>query len=790
MQNRNRWSLAMGGAVAWLGMQGAGALAVEVLPKEPAPFKGKITADRDKAVADWPQGVKAPQGAPNVVLVLLDDVGFGASSTFGGPAQTPELDKLAADGLRYNQFHVTGLCSPTRAALLSGRNHHQVGFGTVADIGSGYPGYNAVWKKNYASVAEVLKGNGYSTAAFGKWHNTSPWEISPAGPFDRWPTGLGFEYFYGFLAGADNQWEPRLYRNTLAVEPGKTPAEGYHLTTDLADDAVKWLHQHDAVAPEKPFFLYFAPGATHSPHHVPKEWIAKYQGKFDQGWDKLREETFARQKAAGVIPANAELTPRPKELPAWDSLNPEQKTVLARQAEVWAAFMAHTDKEVGRVLQAVKDEGKGDNTLVLYIVGDNGGEAASGLEGQDLRAEDGSQVTDTQARLKRLDDLGGEAFNNNYASAWAWATNTPFQWSKQVASHLGGARDPLVVSWPAKIKDKGGLRSQFHHVNDIAPTIYEAAGITFPDSVNGTKQAPLEGKSLAYSFDNAKAASNHHVQYFEMVGNRGIYKDGWWAGARHLLPWRATSERGSYNDTPIGQHPWELYNLNEDYSQAHDLAEKNPAKLKELVALFDSEAKRNSVYPLVPTRTRLPSPADGKTVFTYHAGVERIPLRVAPDLTSGSHTITADIQVPAKGVDGVIVAEGGRFGGFSLYVKDGKLVYDNNSFNASHHRIIASEPLPTGKVQIAFEFLADAKPLRVDTAPGRSVISGHGRLLVNGTLVGEGRLPHFGGFPYESLDVGSDLGSPVSTDYASPARFTGTIDKVTIELTTRKLSER
>lgn len=786
MRNLNRWSLAVGGAVVWLGAHGAGALAAEVLPKEPAPFKGKIHADRDKAVADWPQGVKAPPGAPNVVLVLLDDVGFGASSTFGGPAQTPELDKLADGGLRYNQFHVTGLCSPTRAALLSGRNHHQVGFGTVADIGSGYPGYNAVWKKNHASIATVLKGNGYSTAAFGKWHNTSPWEISPAGPFDRWPTGLGFEYFYGFLGGADNQWEPRLYRNTVAVEPRKTPAEGYHLTTDLADDAVKWLHQHDAVAPEKPFFLYFAPGATHSPHHVPKEWIAKYQGKFDQGWDKLREETFDRQKKAGIIPANAELTPRPKELPAWDSLSRDQKTVLARQAEVWAAFLAHTDQEVGRVVQAIKDEGKGDNTLVLYIVGDNGGEAAGGLDGQDLKAEDGSQVTDAQTRLKRLDDLGGEAFNNLYAGAWAWATNTPFQWSKQVASHLGGARDPLVVSWPARIKDKGGLRSQFHHVNDIAPTIYEAAGITFPEIVDGVKQAPLEGKSLAYSFDNAKAPSNHHVQYFEMVGNRGIYKDGWWAGARHLLPWRAM---GSYNNAPIGQHPWELYNLNEDYSQAHDLAEKNPAKLKELVTLFDAEAKRNNVYPLVPQRTRLPSPADGKTVFTYREGAERIPLKVSPDLTLGSHTITADIQTPATGADGVIVAEGGRFGGFSLYVKDGRLVYDNNAFNTSHSRIVASEPLPVGKIQVAFEFIADPKPVKLDPYPGRSVISGTGRLLVNGSPVGEGRFPYFGGFTYESLDVGSDLGSPVATDYASPSRFTGTVEKVTIELTKKKLTQ-
>ncbi|MCR6632855.1 MAG: sulfatase-like hydrolase/transferase [Magnetospirillum sp.] len=461
--------------------------------------------------------------------------------------------------------------------------------------------------------------------------------------------------------------------------------------------------------------------------------------------------------------------------------------MLARQAEVWAAFLEHTDHQVGRVLDAIKEEGKADNTLVLYIVGDNGGEAAGGLDGQDQKNADGSQVTDPQARLKRLDDLGGESFNNLYAGAWAWATNTPFQWSKQVASHLGGARDPLVVSWPARIKDKGGLRSQFHHVNDIAPTIYEAAGIKFPEVVDGVKQAPLEGKSLAYSFDDAKAPSNHRVQYFEMVGNRGIYKDGWWAGARHLVPWRAA---GSYNDTPIGQHPWELYNLNQDYSQAHDLAASNPAKLKELVALFDAEAKRNDVYPLVPKRARLPSPADGKSVFTYRQGVERISLKIAPDLSRGSHTITADIRVPAEGAQGVIIAEGGRYGGFSLYVKDGRLVYDNNAFGAAHDRIVSSEPLPTGKIQVAFEFVADPKSATSDAYPGRSVVSGTGRLLVNSVPVGEGRLPRFGGFTYETLDVGSDLGSPVPAgDYASPARFTGTIDKVTVELVKEKLTQ-
>jgi arylsulfatase len=774
-QELKRISLLAGGTLAWLG--GQNAHAAESLPKPDPPFTGTIDVSRDKSVPAWPEGIKAPKGAPNIVLVLLDDVGFSAASTFGGAVDTPELDRLAAAGLRYNSFHVNALSSPTRATLLTGRNNHQVGFGAVADSAAGFPGYNSVWNKNIVSLPEVLRRNGYSTAAFGKWHNTPQWEISPVGPFDRWPTGLGFEYFYGFMAGADSQWQPRLWRNTVPVEPPSTQEKGYHVTTDLSNDAITWLHQHDALAPDKPFFLYYAAGATHSPHHAPQDWVDKYRGRFDQGWDKLREETFLRQKKLGVIPANAELTPRPKELPAWDSLTAEQKKLLSGQAEVFAGFLAHTDYEIGRVLHAIEEEGQADNTLVLYIVGDNGASAEGGLEGSYVGPAEGG-FKGVEDRLQRLDDPGGELFTNNYASAWAWATNTPFQWTKQVASHLGGTRNPLLVSWPAYIKGNGGVRGQFQHINDIAPTIYDVTGITFPDTVDGVKQVPLEGTSFRSTFENPAAPTTHTTQYFEMVGNRGIYKNGWWAGARHLLPWK----REAWETAGIGQHPWELYNLNEDYSQAHDLAAQNPEKLKELVALFDREAERNNVYPLTPRRTKQPSPADGKTLFTYREGVSRIPVRVAPNLTGRSHTLTADIVVPEQGAEGVIIAEGGRFGGITLFVKNGRVIFENNASGALRDRIESSVKLPTGTVRIALDYTADPAGPSKPSATERRVKSGVGRLTVNGTAAGEARYAIFWGYSNETLDLGSDSGSPVSREYSSPFAFTGKVDKVVIQL--------
>jgi arylsulfatase A-like enzyme len=745
--------------------------AQEALPRtEPAP--AAITEpSRDKTAPSWPQNAKARAGAPNIVLVLLDDAGFGATSTFGGAAQTPSLDRLAREGLRYNAFHVSALCSPTRASLLSGRTDHQVGFGSVADAAAGYPGYNAHWPRSAVSIARVLRDNGYSTAAFGKWHNTPYDEISPVGPFDRWPTGLGFEYFYGFLAGYDSQWAPRLYRNTLPVDRARTA--GDHLTADLVDDAVGWLRKHEAVAPDKPFFLYFAPGATHWPHHVAKEWIAKYRGRFDQGWDRLREETFARQKAQGVIPANAELTPRPAELPAWNSLKPEERALFARQMEVYAAFMEHTDREIGRLLDTLTADGVADNTAIFYIAGDNGGSGEGGLEGRDLLRGDGSAPSAAE-RLGQADRQGEEIFDNHYSAAWAWATNTPFQWTKQVASHLGGARDPLIVSWPARIKDKGGLRAQFQHITDIAPTIYELAGVQFPDTVDGVRQLPLEGKSFAASFLDPAAPSTHERQVFETSGNRAIYKDGWWAGARHVPPWGGVRAE----QAPIGQHPWELYDLRNDFSQAHDLASSRPEKLAELTALFDSEAKRTQIYPLAPKRERLASPADGRQSFVYRPGADHIPSRIGPKVSGRAHRITADITIPEQGAEGVIFADGGDYGGFALYVRDGRLTYAAKAFGNVAGKIAAPDPLPKGAVRIVFDF----EPAQPQTPPGpRGPFPGRGRLYVNGSAVADGPLENLVTSYNETLDVGKDTGAPVGP-YAAPFAFTGAIDAVRLDL--------
>ena len=754
------------------------ALAYEALPKPDAPFAGVVDADRDKSKPDWPKPVTAPKGAPNVVLILLDDVGFGATSALGGPVSTPELDKLAGQGLRYNNFHVNAMCSPTRASLLTGRNSHQAGFGNITELAAGYPGYNSIWRKDTAGIAEVLRLNGYSTAAFGKWHNTPVWEAGPTGPFDHWPTHLGFEHFYGFVKAATSQYEPQLFRDTEPAEPRKTPAQGYHLTTDIVDEAVGWLHQHDAVTPDKPFFVYFAPGATHEPLHVQKKWIEKYKGKFDKGWDKIREEVFAREKKLGVIPANAELTPRPAELPAWDGLTRDQQKLLAHQAEVYAGFLEHTDYEIGRLLQAIKDQGQADNTLVLYVVGDNGSSVEGGLEGRDLRTVTG-QPEPLEVRLKETDKLGGELVANHYASAWAWALNAPFQWGKQVASHLGGTTDPLVVSWPGHIKDPGAVRSQFSHVIDIAPTIYDAVGITFPATVDGVAQNPLQGTTLLPSIADGKAPTTHSVQYFEMLGNRGIYKDGWWAGSRHLIPWEVFAKIGN---SPVTGHPWELYNLKEDYSQAHDLANKNPEKLKELIALFDQEAKRNNVYPIAPRWAGQPSPADNRKKFVYRDGVSRLPNSVIPALRGKAYTLTAEISIPSAKAEGVVVSNGGRQGGFSLFIKDGKLVYEATANGHSAGKIVSSEPLAAGKATIAVDVVPDQAGNDSGPAFFAATRSAKAALTVNGKPAGQTDIVNAVGSGRESFDVGQDLGSPVSADYATPFAFTGAVHTVTIDL--------
>ncbi len=732
----------------------------------------------------WPKPPKAPAGAPNVVLILVDDVGFGATSTFGGPISTPNFDRLAADGLRYNSFHVNSLCSPTRAALLTGRNNHEVGFGSIAEWSSPYPGYNTVLPKSADTIAEVLQENGYSTAAFGKWHNTPTWQVSPAGPFDRWPTGLGFDYFYGFMQAADNQYYTRIYEDTTPVEPYTTPENGYHFTIDITNHAIKWLHEQDAVAANKPFFLYFATGATHEPHQVPQKWVDLYKGKFDKGWDAIRQETFDRQKALGIIPANAELTPRPAGLPAWDSLTPDQKKLLAHQMEVYAGYAAQTDYEIGRLLDAIKAEGQADNTVVFEIFGDNGASAEGGLDGTDAHDLDGRPLT-IAARLNVADLLGSELYMNHYAAAWAWALSSPFQGTKQDASHLGGTTDPLVISWPGHLKDPQDVRPQFSHVIDIAPTIYDIAGITPQAEVNGVRQMPLEGTSLTYTFDHPDAPTRHRIQYFTTSGNRAIYDDGWWAGDLFHSTWESYRlPAGGVPDKDIDTHPWELYNLNDDYSQAHDLAAKDPAKLKELEQLFDREAARNHAYPLLPPRELPPfGQGAGQKVFTYRSGVDRLQPVLSPQLGGLAYAISADVDVPIDGAKGVIVAEGGRYGGLSLFVKGGHVYYEINAYGNRSGQLVSTDVLKPGQNHIVLTLTprsgANQGP---DSHASRHPISGAGQLTINGQAEGEAQFANVNLRFNETLDIGSDLGSAVSPEYATPDRFTGTIDKVVIAL--------
>jgi arylsulfatase len=765
-----------------------------ILPKPETPFTGKLNRDERQSVPVWPAEATAPKGAPNIVLILIDDVGFSTTSAFGGPVDTPNFTKLAASGLRYNEFHVNAICAPSRAALLSGRNNHEVGFGTITEHAQGYPGYNTLWPKSAASIAKVLTDNGYNTAAFGKWHGTPVWEINPAGPFDRWPTGLGFEYFYGFLSAFDNQYYPLLYRDTTPVEPPKTVAEGYNFDDDITHDAIRWLHRRDAVAPNKPFFIYFATAATHTPHQVPKAWVEKYKGKFDEGWDKLREENFEREKKLGVIPANADLTPRPKGLAAWDSLSPDEKKLLAHQAEVYAGFTEQADSEVGELLQAIKDDGHADNTLVIEIFGDNGSCGEDGPTGYDIRQLDGKLKSIAQ-RLQGDDGFGSELYMNAFAAPWAWAFSTPFQGTKADASHLGGTRDPMVLSWPGHINQLGGLRSQFSHLTDIAPTLYQAAGIKPPTVVDGVKQMPLEGVSLLYTLNDPKAPSRHHIQYFETNGNKAIYKDGWWAGDLLRNSWDRIGSPGyEPNQLLDGHtHPWELYNLNDDYSQAHNLADKDPKKLAEMEALFDSEAWRNHVYPILPLRHLISRPEDARTTFVYHSGVDRLQATMNPRTGAGTgYTIRADIDNPSGNAEGVIIAQGSRYGGFTLFVKNKHLHFEINSSSHNAGEMISKSELPIGHSIIVVNVIPEqAKPLPPDATPAmkqqRMPFPAKGTLELNGSQEAATdflNVPAGGGYwaAAESLDVGSDLGSSVSTEYTSPDRFTGTINTVTLEL--------
>ena len=722
--------------------------------------------------------VKAPAGAPNVLIVLIDDMGFGQSEAFGGPIHMPTVTKLANAGLRYNQFHTTALCSPTRAALLSGRNHHTNNMGSITETATMFPGQTGQRPNAVAPLAEMLRLNGYSTAAFGKSHETAAWEVSPSGPTDRWPTRSGFDHFYGFIGGETNQWAPAIYEDMSRVELPDDP--NYHFMTDMTDKAIAWTKAQKSLTPDRPFFTYFAPGATHAPHHVPKEWIAKYKGKFDQGWDKVREETLARQIKLGVVPPGTKLAPKPEAIKDWDTLSADEKRLFARQMEVFAGFGEYADTEVGRLIDAIAELGQLDNTLVFFIVGDNGASAEGTMNGvlYEMTYFNGVQETVPDI-LARIDDLGAANTYPHYAAGWAVAGDTPFTWTKQVAGSYGGTRNGMVVHWPKGITAKNEVRSQWHHVIDIAPTILAAAGLPEPKSVNGTPQSPIEGVSMLYSFSDAKAASTHKTQYFEIFGNRGIYSDGWLANTVHRAPWESKGRH------PLAEDVWELYNVAVDFSAATNLAASNPAKLKELQDLFMVEAAKHHALPLDDrflerTNAALvgrPDLMGGRTSLTVYEGMIGMTENVFINAKNRSHAVTADVTIPKGGANGVILAQGGRFGGWSLYLKDGIPTYLYNFLGTNMFKVAATSALPEGKATIRFEFTYDGGGL------GKG---GVGAIFVNGQKVGEGRIDRTQCCIFsadEGADVGEDGETAVSTDYLQRNnRFTGRIHKVTVDL--------
>jgi len=751
-----------------------------VLPRPDFHFTGNVGRTfKDSDPPQFPQPVQAPKGAPNIVLILIDDAGFGQFSTFGGGVPSPTMDKLAAEGLRFNRFHTTALCSPTRAALLTGRNHHSVASGVIQEAATGYDGYTGIIPRSAGTIAEVLRQNGYMTAWIGKNHNTPTWEASAAGPFDHWANGLGFDYFYGFNGGDMNHWNPTLYENRNLVPASADP--NYYLTTDLADHAIAWVRKVKSIAPDRPFFLYVAPGATHSPHHAPADWIARFKGKFDMGWDRYREETLARQKRLGVVPQNTRLTARSPGLPAWDSLQPDQKRLYARMMEVFAAYGANCDYHMGRIVDAVKQLPDADNTIFIYIAGGNGASAEGGLEGSvNENLFFNGFVEKWQDNLKVIDELGGPKYFNHFPAAWAHAMDTPFQWTKQIASHFGGTRNPMIVSWPAKIKDRGGLRSQFVHVIDIVPTLYEVTGITPPQVLNGTPQKPIEGISFAYAFDDAKAKSRRTTQYFEMGTNRGLYHDGWMASAVSVAPWETV------RDADPDHQKWELYNIDQDFSQANDVAAANPVKLRELQDLWWAEAAKYNVLPMdwrVTERFNAelagrPSLSGNAKTLTYYEGQVGLPPEASPRVLNKSWTLTADVEVPGSGADGMIATQGGIVGGYGLYVREGKPTFVYNYLALERTTVAANEPLPKGKVRLKVDVAYLGRPKEIGKA---AVVT----MTVNGKKVAEGRLART--IPAtisigEGLDIGEDVGSPVDFSYKPPFAFTGKIDKVTFEL--------
>ncbi|MGB2626104.1 MAG: sulfatase-like hydrolase/transferase [Candidatus Acidiferrum sp.] len=772
------------------------------LPAPEQPFHGVIKRDARDSKPCWDPRIVPPKGAPNVLLIMTDDAGFGVSSTFGGVIPTPALDRIANAGLRYTNFNSTALCSPTRAALITGRNHHSVGFGVISEQATGYPGYNSIIPKDKATIGRILKENGYTTAWFGKDHNTPAFSASAAGPFDQWPVGMGFDYFYGFVGGDANQWEPNLFRNTTAIYP-YVGHPGWNLTTAMADDAIGYMRQLNAVSPEQPFFVYYVPGGTHAPHHPTPEWIKKISDMhlFDKGWDDLREQIYANQKKLGVIPADAKLTPWPSDLlKHWDQLNADEKKMFIRQVDVFAAYAAYTDHEIGRVIQEVEDQGKLGNTLIIYIEGDNGTSSEGTLVGTPNEVAMFNQVeVPVEAQLKYFYDAwGSDKTYNHMAVPWAWAFDTPFSWTKQIASHFGGVRQGMAISWPGHIDDPGGIRHQFHHMIDIVPTILEAANIKQPEFVDGIKQKPIEGVSMLYTFKktNASAPSTHRTQYFEMMGDHAIYSDGWIASTKVMRPpW----ETGKIVVEHPADYPWELYDVTKDWTQYENIADKNPAKLKEMQDLFWKEAEKYQVLPLdnsVVARLLIPKPSlsAGRNVFTYHGKVTGTPNGDAPSILNSSYNFTAEVEIPQGGGEGMLVTQGGRFGGYGFYILKGKPVFTWNLVDLKRIRWEGPDVITPGKHTLEFDFKYDG--LGMETlmfgSPSGIGRGGTGLLKVDGKTVATQTMEH--SIPFilqwdENFDIGADTGTPVDDqDYQVPFDFNGTIDKLTLTINRPQLT--
>jgi arylsulfatase len=752
-----------------------------VLPiREPQrPHITELDARNSKAPQRWQ--VDAPKDAPNVIVVLIDDIGFGHSSTFGGPCSMPTLEKLSASGLKYNRFHTTALCSPTRTALLTGYNHHSNNAGAIMEVATAFPGNTGIRPQSITPMAEVLRMNGYATAAFGKYHETPPWEVSVSGPFDRWPTRSGFDEFYGFIGGETNQWDPMIVHGTTPKrKPENDP--NYHFTTDMTTQAISWMRAEQSLTPDKPFFMYFATGGTHAPHHAPQEWIDKYKGKFDMGWDKLREQTLAKQIELGVVPKGTRLAPKPEAIKDWNALSENERKLFARQMEVFAGFASHTDHEVGRLVQSLEDMGELDNTLIVYIVGDNGSSAEGGMVGMFNEMTYFNGVAEsTEFMLKKIDLWGGPECFNHFAAGWAVAGNTPFTWTKQVASNFGGTRNGVVFHWPKGIKAKGEVRNQFHHVVDIAPTVYEAAKIPAPSEVNGVKQSPIEGVSMAYTFDQPNSQDRRKTQYFEIAGNRAVYHDGWFAGTIHKAPWEDQPRHPLTNDA------WELYHVDDDFSMSRNLASENPAKLKELQALFTKEAIDHYVLPIDdrtierfdPKVAGRPDLMDGRTNLTVYPGMIYMAENAFINVKNASVDIEAVVSVEEGKNSGVILAQGGRFGGWSFWVKDGAPMYSYNFLGLEMFQVAGKESMKPGKhtVKVAFEYEGGKKRGAGGTA----------KLFIDSKQVGQGNIgsTHANVFSLDdTADTAVDTGTPVDEEYGEGQKnaFTGKIEKVTIQV--------